>query len=100
MFRLLCVEQNPVQCVAAESGSQARSDVAIGFARSTEEALAQAHACDMVLVSAKLPDNRALEIVRAVSQAMPDVRILVKDLAESHQAPAPYMEAGAAGWLL
>ena len=37
---------------------------------------------------------------RAVSQAEPGVRILVKDLAESRRAPQPYIEAGATGWLL
>ncbi len=99
MFRLLFVGRGPCE-PSAESEPYAGKEFAVGYANSLEEALSQARACDMLMVSAMLPEDRALEIVRAVAQAEPRVRILVKDLGESHQAPQAYIEAGATGWLL
>ncbi len=100
MFRLLFVGENAAPGTATESTSEHPAQVVVGFANSVDDALAQARASDLVLVSATLPNNAALEIVRAVAKAEPHVRILVKDLAETHQAPLPFIEAGASGWLL
>ncbi len=54
----------------------------------------------MILVSATLPSGGALELVRAVMNLDPWVRVLVTNLAESQEATAPYIEAGATGWVL
>ncbi len=99
MFRLLYVDQRPDSLPDPRSGTPGPG-MQIGFAFSLDEALAQSGQCDVVVVSARIPDGGAVKIVRAVAQARPELRILVKDLAESHQTAAPYMEAGAAGWLL
>ena len=56
--------------------------------------------CDMILVSATLPSGGALELVRAVMNLDPWVRVLVTNLAESQEASAPYIEAGATGWVM
>jgi DNA-binding NarL/FixJ family response regulator len=85
---------------SADRRSGAASGLTIGFAGSVDEALAQARRCDVVLVSATLPEGRALAIVAAVAQAEPRVRVLVKDLVETEQGVVPYLKAGAAGWLL
>lgn len=77
-------------------------DLAVGFANNVEEALdlARDRKCDVLLVSATIPDDGALEIVRTVVQAEPGVKVLVRDLAEARQPATRYMEAGAVGWLL
>lgn len=54
----------------------------------------------MILVSATLPSGGALELVRAVMNLDPWVRVLVTNLAESQEATAPYIEAGATGCVL
>ncbi len=86
---------------AVQSPSSA-PDVSVGFANSIEEALvlARGRQCDLLLVSATIPDDGALEIVRTVAQAAPAVTVLVSDLAEARQPATRYIEAGAAGWLL
>ncbi len=75
-------------------------DVAVAFANNLEQALLQAQLCEVLLVSAALPDDGAYEIVRTVARTAPRVRVLIKDLAASRQLAMRYMEAGAAGWLL
>lgn len=78
------------------------SDIAVAFADNVEEALdlARGRKCDVLLVSATIPNDGALEIVRTVAQAEPGVKVLVRDLAEAHQPATRYIEAGASGWLL
>jgi hypothetical protein len=88
------VEQDPTR------PTRPQSELAVGYADSIEEALVQARQCDVVLVSALLPEERALMIVQALAQAAPGVRILMKDLVEAHRPLLPYLEAGATGWML
>jgi DNA-binding NarL/FixJ family response regulator len=101
MFRVLYVgRENDAAKPDAEVARSPNEGVAVGFANSVDEALEQARTSDVVLISAKLPGDGALEIVRAVAGAQPHVRILVQDLAESRQPAIRFMEAGATGWLL
>ena len=100
MLRLLFVNRTAARSEALPAELEARPDIAIDYASSVDEALAEAKKCDMVLVSAALPDRGALDVVRAVKQADPTARILVMDLAGSHQPVSDYLEAGAAGWML
>ena len=72
----------------------------LGIVHSVGEALAALKNCDMILVSATLPRGGALELVRAVMNLDPWVRVLVTNLAESQEASAPYIEAGATGWVM
>lgn len=56
---------------------------------------------DVVLVSAGLPDQGALELTRTVMESAPDTKVLVVGLAEENQHEMlRYIEAGAAGYIL
>ncbi len=100
MNRITSPEPTRERLAVRDSG--AAPDVSVGFASSIEEALelARGRKCDLLLVSATIPDDGALEIVRSVVQAEPAVTVLVRDLAEARQPATRYIEAGAAGWLL
>lgn len=101
MFRLLFVGHSAPKAASSPSLAGAPPpDLAVDYATTVDEALAQAKVSDMVLVSAALPEDTALDIVRAVARAQPAVRILVKDLADAPQPPQVYIDAGAAGWML
>ncbi len=94
------MSQQPSGDASTNRRSGPAHGLTIGLANSVDEALAQARRCDIVMVSATLPEQRALAIVAAVAQAEPAVPVFVKDLVETEQAVLPYLEAGAAGWLL
>jgi DNA-binding NarL/FixJ family response regulator len=89
----------PVEPDPAQPG-RPDAELTVGYANSIEEALIQARQCDVVLVSAMLPDERALTIVQTLAQTAPRVRILMKDLVEARRPLLPYLEAGATGWML
>jgi two-component system NarL family response regulator len=72
----------------------------IGTATTAERALALAPACDVVLISTRLPDDTALELTHALAQSYPEVNILVLGLAESETEIFQYVEAGAGGYVL
>lgn len=56
---------------------------------------------DVVLVSAGLPDQGALELTRTVMESASDTKVLVVGLAEENQHEMlRYIEAGAAGYIL
>ncbi len=92
-------QPDPVHVEPAEP-TRSQAELAVGFADSIDEALIQARRCDVVLVSAMLPEERALSIVRTLAQASPHVRILIKDLVEARSPLLPFLEAGATGWML
>ncbi len=102
MFRVLFAEPQTDSTAPSPAPVAAEDDeLAIRYAGTVDEALAQARTSDMILVSASLlPEGRALEIVSAVAEARPGIHILVKDLAASGQSPLKYIDAGATGWLL
>jgi DNA-binding NarL/FixJ family response regulator len=72
----------------------------VGLATNVDEALAQVEKCDTVLVSATLPNDGALELVRALNASGPRVTVLVMNLADTPGASVPYIDAGAFGWVL
>jgi DNA-binding NarL/FixJ family response regulator len=99
--RLLIVDQERARPGAATAALAQQPYIQlVGVVNTVDEALAALQKCDMILVSATLPSGGALELVRAVMDLDPWVRVLVTNLAESQEASAPYIEAGAAGWVL
>ena len=101
MTRLLIVDQvRPVVGATAKALARQPDIELIGVVNSIDAALTQLAKCDMVMVSATLPKGGALELVRAIVELDPWIRVLVTNLAESQEATAPYIEAGAAGWVL
>jgi DNA-binding NarL/FixJ family response regulator len=66
-----------------------------------KEAFKQIETCDcnIVLVSATLPDNGALELTKEVAQNYPSINVLVVGLPESKNAVLQYVMAGASGYV-
>jgi DNA-binding NarL/FixJ family response regulator len=56
--------------------------------------------CNIVLVSANLPDHGALDLTKLLTQEFPAVKILVVGLPESKYAILQYVMAGASGYVL
>ncbi len=101
MTRLLIVDQvRPILGAAARVLARQPDIELVGVVNSADEALAELAKCDMVMVSATLPKGGALELVRAIVNLDPWIRVLVTNLAESQEESAPYLEAGAAGWVM
>ena len=68
-----------------------------------EDALAviRAQTVDVVLVSAGLPDQTALELTRTIVECSPSTKVLVVGLSEENQHDTlRYIEVGAAGYIL
>ena len=72
----------------------------VGFATTLPEALTLAARCDVLIASTRLPDDGALRITRAVTQANLPTKVLILGLAESKAEVLRYAEAGAAGYVL
>lgn len=101
MTRLLIVDQDATQSSATATALGHQDDIElVGLVSTIEEALAELQKCDMILVSATMPDRGALELVKAVLNLDPWVRVLVTNLAGSSDSSTPYIDAGAAGWVL
>ena len=74
-----------------------------GCVLAMEEALNLVHAqnVDVVLVSAGLPDEKSLELTRAIAECSPSTKVLVVGLSEENQHDTlRHIEAGAAGYIL
>jgi DNA-binding NarL/FixJ family response regulator len=56
--------------------------------------------CNIVLVSATLPDNGALELTKRIAQEYPMIKVLVVGLPELKHAILQYVMAGASGYVL
>jgi DNA-binding NarL/FixJ family response regulator len=72
----------------------------VGSATTLDKALELAPDCDVVLVSTRLPDNSAVELVRVLSEDFPHVRTMVLGLGESQEEILQYVEVGACGYVL
>lgn len=55
---------------------------------------------DVVLVSHQLPERGALQLTRLAKDIAPEVRVLVVGLSDNKYQVLPYVEAGAAGYIL
>ncbi|MCA9874666.1 MAG: response regulator transcription factor [Ardenticatenaceae bacterium] len=57
-------------------------------------------ACNIVLVSATLPDNGALTLTQSLTQEHPEIKVLVFGVPKSKALILQYVMAGAAGYVL
>lgn len=97
---LLAIEMRLMANVIAATLEDDGDIKVIGTATTAEQALALAPACDVALISTRLPDNSGVEVTQAIAQAYPEVKILVLGLAESETEILQYVEAGAIGYVL
>ena len=99
MIHVLIVEPQCLNATLMASVLQNQLDVhVIGHVSDASSALQQTDQCDVMLVSAELPDGGALEITRALRAGRP--KVLITGLIDSPALILAYVEAGAAGYIL
>ena len=74
----------------------------VGCATSTDEAMkiVQEKEVDVALVSTRLPDQGALKLTNAITNAVPETKVLALGLTEEKKRVLRYVEAGATGYIL
>lgn len=72
----------------------------LGTATSVEEVFDIEDDFDMLLVSASLPDNGAMKLVKEVTSSEKHTKIIVLGMTESKSQILKYIEAGADGYVL
>ena len=103
MIGVLLVNRSMLICSVMTAALEGESDIEIvGSATSVEEALKLIHSenCDVVLVRNNLPNDGALELIRALSDGDSAVTALVIGVAEQEEVILRFIEAGAAGYVL
>jgi DNA-binding NarL/FixJ family response regulator len=101
VIRVLLVNEIRLICNVIAATLEDESDIkVVGSATTPEQTLTLAPACDVALISTRLPDNGALELTRAITETCPAVKVLALGLAESEAEILQYVEAGAFGYVL
>jgi len=99
---LLVIETHLIGNMFASALQDEPSISVIGCATTMEQALEtmeETHV-DVVLISAKLPDQGALKLTRAILNISPSTRVLALGLSDDKDDVLKYIEAGAAGYIL
>lgn len=100
MIRVLLV--TPVELIGNVIASilEDESDIeVVGCFTDAAAALQRAGDCDVVLASPRLPEEGGLELVAAISESFPQVKVLALGLAETRPHVLQYVEAGADGYI-
>jgi len=103
MIRAIVVHQTKLISNIIASVLSDEPDISVvGRVSSIDEALALLELvdCNMILVSARLPDKGALKLTEAVNQKAPEIVVLVYGLPESEYLILQYVMAGASGYVL
>ncbi len=103
MICVLIVDNTTLACSVTSYVLQKEKDIrVVGFATSLAAALAQVEGerCDIILANAALPDHGALRLIDRTSSHHETVKVVVTEVANSSEAVLPYIEAGAAGYVL
>jgi DNA-binding NarL/FixJ family response regulator len=102
MIGVLIVNKSRLICSVISTVLKDEPDMyVVGVANNVAEALnlIRTSNCDVALVSTNLPNEGALEFLRAV-KANTSIKVLVIGLAELEEVILRYIEAGAAGYVL
>ncbi len=103
MIRILVVHPMRLICsLYASVFDDKPSMEVVAQATTAEDALEQIETCpcDIVLVSATLSDNGALELTKKICQKYPEIKVIVVGLPELKNAILQYVMAGASGYVL
>lgn len=103
MIRILVVHPTPlIGSLYASVIDEKPSMEVVAQATSWQEAVRQVESsdCNIVLVSAMLPHNGALQLTKEIAENHPRVKVLVVGLPESKQVIVQYVMAGASGYVL
>lgn len=100
-IRVLLVNEIPLMSNLISSIFKDVADIRIiGTATTYKEALDQVEKSDVVLISTRMPGDSAMKLTQLMSDAYPQVNVLMLGLAESRAEVIQYIEAGAAGYVL
>jgi DNA-binding NarL/FixJ family response regulator len=103
MIRVFVVDRLRVVCEVLASALEGNSGLQVaGFATTFDAAAAElpGAACDVLLLSANLPDGAALQLTEHLRHELPGVQVLVFGMADSQPIIMRYIEAGVAGYAL
>lgn len=103
MIRILIVHPQRLVCSLYASVLDDKPNIlVVAQATTLNEALAQIaeSRCNIVLVSATLPENGALALTKELAQEYPSIKVLVVGLPESKYVILQYVMAGASGYVL
>lgn len=103
MINVLLVNEYRLLSNVIASALEEESDIRIvGRHTAVSEALQaldSAH-IDVVVVSARLPDQGALKLTETIAEYYPDINVLILGLSETKERILRYVEAGASGYVL
>jgi len=103
MIRVLLVNETRLICNILTSALEDEPDITvIGSAITVDEAIAKLkdEIVDVTLVSTRLPNRGALQILQTISDISPETKALVLGLTENKERVLHYVEAGAIGYVL
>jgi len=103
MIRVLLVNETRLICNILASALEDEPDITvIGSAITVDEAIAKLkdEIVDVTLVSTRLPNRGALQILQTISDISPETKALVLGLTENKERVLHYVEAGAIGYVL
>jgi DNA-binding NarL/FixJ family response regulator len=101
MIRLLLVDKIKALNQVMASVLAAEPDISIiGRAQAAADALPYLDACDVLLVTDRLPDSDALNLALMAASRSPQAKVLVMDAPDSQEAQLRYAQAGVAGYAL
>lgn len=105
MIRIIIVDQVRLILESISAALNGEADISIlGATTSRDETLSLLETsntgCDVVLVSADLPEDDSLSLVRECLNIHPPPRVLVMGVPEAEPVIMTFIEAGAAGYIL
>lgn len=99
MTRVLIVDQIRLMCDIIATALEDEPGLDVVGCCTAPEVAANIDACDVMLVSAGLPNNGALELIRKVAGNGATAKVVVFGLPELEPVVVRYIEAGAAGYV-
>jgi DNA-binding NarL/FixJ family response regulator len=102
MIGVLLVNRSKLICSVMAVALEGEPEIqVVGSATSVDEALSlvRSENCDVVLVRNNLPNDGALELIRALNDDDSAVKALVIGVAEQKEVILRFIEAGAAGYV-
>jgi DNA-binding NarL/FixJ family response regulator len=101
MIRVLLVNEVELTCNLIATVLEDEEDMqVVGCTGSPTDALDQGSGCDVALVSPWLRNERSLSLVSKFKEEAPGVKVLMLGLTETEDQVLPYVQAGAAGYIL
>jgi two-component system NarL family response regulator len=102
-IRILLVNEIPLMGNVIAAALEDEPDIiVVGRVTNVDDALklVQEKDVDVALVSTRLPDQGALKLTSAITDLVPDTKVLALGLTEEKKRVLRYVEAGATGYVL